>query len=199
MGHLGALFPYQPSEPTPIVLTGSGCLAGRKQRAGFQPGKWRQVFWVQDICSGLKEMSAWSRFRSLELGVTSRSCFQAGLGPCHWCSAFCCVLQPPSSRCLRCCRCCAIRVCHRHCCFPAGKLLLLWTAASASSSCKAFPVVTSQLPNSPINLEAPEAEQSEADTVLGWRDSPLRPVPALTSQACHGLQPLCSAKFAIRL
>lgn len=110
----------------------------KKQRAGFQPGKRRQVLWVKDICSALKEMSAWCRFRNLELGVISRSCFQASLSPCHQCSAFCCVLQPPSSWCLRCCPCCAINVCHRHCCFPAGKLLLLWTAASASSSCKLF-------------------------------------------------------------
>lgn len=121
---LELLFTYQLSEPTPIVLTAYGGHYSSLKEADSR-------FSVRQVATGFmnkryllcikKKQPAWSRFKNLEAGVVSRSSFQAGLRPCRWCSAFCCVLQPPSTQCSRCCPCCAIHVCHRCCCFPAGK------------------------------------------------------------------------------
>lgn len=98
-------------------------LVWRKWRPGFLRGMWQQVLWIEDTCSALKEekLPAGSRYKNLEVGMVFTSSFQACLRPCHWCSAFCCVFEPPSTQCLRCCPCCAIHVSHRHYFFSTGK------------------------------------------------------------------------------
>lgn len=94
---------------------------------------------------------------------------------------------------LRYCPCCAIHVCDSCYSFPAG-------TTTATKSCffhfhllLRFFFSSDKLKNSPINLRVPETQQS-ADTALGWRGSLAVVVSAVSLQACHRLQPLCSAQ-----